>query len=515
MSIVLAIFLMACLVLIFRQIVLIRENRGLIARDQISTAALEVRQRRYNQLLRALSDAIIVVDIDGRVEALNEQAQALIGYSAEEAIRQPYEQVYTIIDPNSDNPMTNTLRTGQVSERRSNLTLNRKDGQQVQITEKVVPLLGDHGKVEGAMCLFRNMSEREVQEACLEQLTFRDSLTSLYNRAFFEVELHRLDSAEYLPLSLMIGDLDGLKLTNDIFGHAAGDELLKTVARVFSEVVRPNDRVFRWGGDEFVMLLPRTSTEEAARIRDAVMAKLAGKSIGPIKLHMTLGWATKERVEQDIRVVWQQADEQMYWMKTVDRTSFQRQTLESISQELFSRSAAEKGHGERVGELAEQFGAYLGLAEADLGKLKMAGYLHDIGKVALEPEILHKPFPLEPQDQHEMKRHPLVGFRLLNFFEDTADLADGVLAHHEWWDGSGYPKGLQGEKIPLLGRILAIMETYDRVSFNPFARPFGREEALQLIAEGAGGKFDPNLVQSFLEMMKVSDGIEVAVSKDE
>lgn len=514
MYIVLAILSLALLLMRLRQNALVRDNEGLMTRERISHAALERGQRRYEQTLRALSDAIIVVGADGQIDFINEQAQALTGWSEAEAVGQVYQHVYTINTPNRlsdpEDTIGQALRTGRAPEQRSYLSLSTKDGQRVSIMERVFPFLDEEGQVEGVLCFFRGMSRREIQRSRIEQLTFRDSLTGLYNRIYFEEELPRVDQSENMPLSIMIGDLDGLKLTNDIFGHTAGDELLKTVAQVLMEVCRPDDRVFRWGGDEFVVLLPHTSSEEVAKIRDDFMTKLAGKSIGPIRVHMPLGCATKESMEEDIRIVWQQADEQMYWMKTIGRSAFQRQTLEGISQELFSRSVAEKEHARRVSELAEEFGVFLGLAEADLRKLNVAGYLHDIGKVVLNPDILFKPFPLEPRDQHEMKRHPLVGFRLLNFFEDTADLADGVLAHHERWDGTGYPKGLQGKEIPFLGRVLAIIETYDRVLFDPFAHSFSPEEALQLIVDGSGSKFDPTLTQAFFEMMKRKGAISVA-----
>lgn len=522
MLIALAILSIVLLGMILRQNVLVKENRGLITRERVFSATQERRQRRYEQTLRVLVDAVIVIGRDGLVEYINEQAQSLTGWTEDEAVGQPYDQVYAIVtesgvheDVQTNDSIGETLRTGVAPEKRSILNLQTKDGRQVKITEKVYPLHDDQNRVEGVLCFFRDMSRKEVQRAQIEELTFRDSLTGLYNRAYFEEELPRIDIPENLPLSIMVGDLDGLKLTNDIFGHVAGDELLKMAGKALAGMCRPDDLVFRWGGDEFVVLLPRTSSEEVARIRDAFMTKLSGKSIGPVQAHMPLGCATKERVEQDIQVIWQQADEQMYWMKTVGRSAFQQQTLERICQELFSRSAGEKDHAEHVSALAEEFGMFLGLSEADLRKLRMAGYLHDIGKVALDPEILHKPYPLDLRDQHEMKRHPLVGFRLLNFFEETADLADGVLAHHEKWDGTGYPKGLQGNEIPLLGRILAIVETYDRVLFYPFTQSFSPEEALQLIADGAGNKFDPHLAKSFLEMIKLKDGVEVAISKEE
>jgi diguanylate cyclase (GGDEF)-like protein len=332
----------------------------------------------------------------------------------------------------------------------------------------------------------------------LAQHAFRDSLTGLYNRAFFEQELPRLDQPKHWPLSVLVGDLNGLKLTNDIFGHLVGDELLIAVSQAFREVCRPEDRVFRWGGDEFIVLLPATGQEAADEIRQRLQQALVGRAISSIPVNLPLGCRTKVDGNQDIQTVWQQAEEDMYWMKTIGQTRFERETLNGIMQELHGRSSAEREHAHRVSRLAEEFGRYLALDSDELRSLRLCGLLHDIGKVALEPMLLEQPYPLKPEDEREMKRHPLVGFRLLNLLDETADLATAVLAHHEHWDGGGYPRGLKEDEIPYFGRILAVVETYDRVHER------SRDQALELIREGAGKKFDPALCSAFLEMMAKS-----------
>lgn len=343
---------------------------------------------------------------------------------------------------------------------------------------------------------------QKAQQERIAELTYRDCLTGLYNRAFFEQELPKLDIPKEWPLSVIFADLNGLKLTNDIFGHSVGDDLLLEVSRVFMEVCRPEDRIFRWGGDEFIVLLPRTNVAQANELRTRLRKALEGRGVGSMNLYVPLGLSTKEDASQDMEVVLRQAEEEMYWLKTLGQKNYQSQTLERILDELYSKSEAERKHAERVKKLAEEFGEYLGLVPHELHTLKYAAYLHDIGKVAVDTNILHKPFPLPPAEQNEMKRHPLVGFRLLNFFEDTVDLANAVLAHHEHWDGNGYPKGIKGEEIPLLGRILAILETYDRVLNDPVRDVFCPEEALEFIMDGSGKKFDPQLSIAFVEMMK-------------
>lgn len=478
--------------------------------QRLRLADLDDERSKREQIVLSMNEAILVVDALGRVESLNGPAQKLTGWTQDEAVGKPYQMIYCCNNqeaygPKRD-PIGEVFEHGLASSAKAmtggeQFILTTRAGQTFTVIDRVSPLLNGQGIVNGVLCVFRDVSRREMNRERIAQLTFRDSLTGLHNRVFFDQEFPRLDSPENLPLSILVGDLNGLKLTNDIFGHSVGDELLISVAQTFLEVCRPDDRVFRWGGDEFVVLLPRTTLEEAQELRERLWQALAGRSVGPIKLHLPIGCSTKERVEDDIQIIWQIAEEDMYWKKTLGQGTFQRDILENIKHELFLRSEIEKEHAERVSKLAEEFGCYLGLSQNNQRKLREAGLVHDIGKIVLEPELLVKSYPLKPFELHETKRHPLVGFRLLNFFEETADLAGAVLAHHEQWDGGGYPKGLKGDDIPFLGRILAIIETYDRVRNNPSAQNVSANEALAVVEAGAGIRFDPALCNSFLEMM--------------
>lgn len=474
------------------------------------TSILELKRAvaKYEQILLAIGDAIVVVNLQGEVEMLNPVAEKLLEKSKAEAVGQHYQSIYQNkpaskschgVDPIGDLLTSHGLES---SICRTHVLVTSKSGREFDVIDYITPLFDENQQLLAVLVVFRELTALEAKEARIAELTYRDSLTGLYNRTFFEREIPRLDHPAYWPLSVLFADLNGLKLTNDIFGHAVGDELLLKVAQVFLDVCRPEDRAFRWGGDEFIVLLPRTDDEEAQQIRNKLQSALAEHVVGSMKLTVPVGLGTKDDASQDIRIVIQQAEEEMYWQKTIGQGNYQAEALERILVLLHSKSKAEREHAERVQELATQFGKYLNLAPHELRRLSYAAFLHDIGKVALDQELLHKPFPLGPTEQHEMNRHPLVGFRLLNFFEETMDLASAVLAHHEHWDGNGYPKGLKGEAIPLLGRILAIVETYDRALHDPDAECYSPEQALKLIAEGAGKKFDPHLASAFLEMMQ-------------
>ena len=193
----------------------------------------------------------------------------------------------------------------------------------------------------------------------------------------------------------------------------------------------------------------------------------------------------------------------MYSVKTLERDNIRNSAIDSIVSLLHQNSKREKEHSLRVSELCQKLGKTLNLPDREIRKLKEAGYLHDIGKIVLEPELMNKNHLLTNLEWNEVKRHSIIGYRILNSFDNTLDLAESVLAHHERWNGSGYPKGLKGEEIPKLARIIAIVEGYDRMTHDSDnIKAMSKEDAIQTLKDNAGILFDPKLVDVFTEMVQ-------------
>ena len=219
-----------------------------------------------------------------------------------------------------------------------------------------------------------------------------------------------------------------------------------------------------------------------------------------------MGYATKFSLDEPMNRVLATAEENMYSAKSLNRDVVRTRAIDAITSTLYESSQREQEHSERVSELSVKLGRALGLSEGKLKKLKEVARLHDIGKIVLEPNILNKNHLLTMEEWNEVKRHPIIGYRILNSFDDTVDLAESVLAHHEQWDGTGYPKGLRGEEIPLLARIIAVVESYERMthdSDNTKART--REDALKELRDNAGRQFDPMLAELFARMIEEGD----------
>ena len=348
--------------------------------------------------------------------------------------------------------------------------------------------------------LEEEINERTKREDEISYLSYHDKLTGLYNRRFYEVEIKRLDTERNLPISIIIGDVNGLKLVNDAFGHDKGDELLQKAAIAIESACRTEDIVARWGGDEFVILLPKTKPEEVEEIINNIKKQYSKERISSLSVSISFGWDTKRNLDEDILKVLKSAEDYMYKNKVIENETIRGNTINTIINTLHEKNPREEQHSQRVSEICQNIGRALGFSEIKINKLKVVGLLHDIGKIAIEEGILNKPGKLTEQERDEIKRHPDIGYRILSSSYNMLELADCILAHHERWDGSGYPKGLKGDAIPRVARIIALADSYDAmISERTYRKVLSEEEVLEEIRKHAGTQFDPEIARIFIE----------------
>ena len=351
-----------------------------------------------------------------------------------------------------------------------------------------------------------DITGRKEREARIEYISFHDALTNTNNRFFFEQELKRLDTEEYLPLSYIITDTNGLRLINDTLGHGAGDIILIETAKVLQRNIRKNDVLARVGGDEFAILLPKTTSSEAQAIMESIAAECQIKDIDidgkKLQLNIALGYATKTIATESLSLILKMAEDLMYRRKLLARDSYHSAFLSSLKQSLFERSHETEEHAERLVELTGRMGKVLGLQASQLNELQLLSTMHDIGKISIDNHILTKPGKLTEEEWLEMKEHSSIGYRIAMTSPDLQPIAPYILCHHERWDGTGYPQGLQGESIPLLSRILAVADAYDAMtSDRPYSKAMSEEDAVAEIVKGSGTQFDPEVVKLFLEVI--------------
>ena len=378
------------------------------------------------------------------------------------------------------------------------------DGRHVWLDTLKTPYYDDQGRIIGLIGISRDISERKQREEEIQYLNYHDTLTGLYNRAFLLAEQDRLDTVRQLPLSVIMGDINGLKLINDALGHAEGDRLLMETAEILKKSCRAEDIIARIGGDEFCILLPKTDAEGAQMIINRIKVNCDEYMRQPDKLvyytNISLGYATKTEVGQPLNKIQKTAEDYMYKRKLLEYKSLHSSILSSIKTTMFEKSNETEAHAERLAELSQKLGRSLGLSEDDLVALVLLSTLHDIGKISIDRGILTKADKLIDEEWAEMQRHPEVGYRITQASPELRHISDYILCHHERYDGTGYPQGLAGENIPLLSRILAVVDAYDAMTEDrAYRKAMSKKEAVAEILNGAGTQFDPLIAKTFVE----------------
>jgi two-component system, cell cycle response regulator len=347
------------------------------------------------------------------------------------------------------------------------------------------------------MCV--TFHERMKLLALVREESLTDALTGLGNRRCFmldlEERLENLDDSRSFVLALY--DLDGFKNYNDSFGHLAGDALLKRLAAKLQAATSSWGRAYRMGGDEFCVL-----TESAPTDADMLVASAAhalseqGEGFLVTSAYGAALLPYEARTPSDALRL---ADTRMYAHKESRRPTIHGQTSGVLLRAQSERDRALGQHAADVAELAQPVARRLGLADDELRRVQQVAELHDVGKFAIPDAILDKPGPLTSDEWELVRRHPVVGQRIVAAAPALADIADLVRATHERVDGGGYPDGLAGEDIPLVARVVAVCDAFDAMtSSRPYRPALSVDEALAELRRCAGTQFDPAVVAAFL-----------------
>lgn len=469
---------------------------------KISEEALKTSENRFRNIFENSSDGILII-VDDKITDCNIAMLKLLGYDSKSCIlgKKPCE-FYPEKQPDGKISEKKVVemrkRTIENGNWKFEWWYKRSDGKLLPV-EVMLTTISINGK-KFFHSLWRDISTRKQMEQKMKYLSYHDQLTGLYNRRFFEEELKRLDTEENFPLTIVMADVNGLKLVNDSLGHAVGDELLKKVSEVMINGCKANGIVARLGGDEFVILLPKTCDHETDQIIKHIKSEALKQKIGAVDISISFGYETKKNEEEKIEKILKKAEDYMYKKKLFEGPSMRGKTINAIISTLHEKNKREEQHSHRVSELCKDTGKALGLLDGEIEELKNVGLLHDIGKIAIEENILNKNGKLTDDEWKEIKKHPEIGYRILNTVNDMSEMAEYVLAHHERWDGTGYPKGLKRKEIPLQSRIIAIADSYDAmISKRSYRDALTEDVAIKELKENAGSQFDPELTKIFIE----------------
>jgi HD-GYP domain-containing protein (c-di-GMP phosphodiesterase class II) len=277
-----------------------------------------------------------------------------------------------------------------------------------------------------------------------------------------------------------------------------GDKLLIKVSDILKNSCRKEDIICRVGGDEFVVLLPGINNEKAEEITDRIVEESRSASLDSVIISLAVGYATKNRDDKDILEVYREADNKMYKNKLRYGKIMRNKTIETVLLNINNKYDNEQIHTERVSQYCEGIARAMNLNNNEIEDAKVAGALHDIGKIIVPPEILNKKSRLTEEDWETIKKHAVTSYQLLKSVDEYAHLAEAVLYHHERLDSSGYPEGLREDEIPLLSKIIAVADAYEAMTANrPYQKKKTKEEAVKELKKYVGTQFDKNIVEVF------------------
>jgi len=333
-------------------------------------------------------------------------------------------------------------------------------------------------------------------------IVFRDSLTGLYDRLFALEAMRMYINRGTTPFSIVMGDINGLSTINDTMGYDTGDEILAKVARILKTSCRDDDIVARWGGDSFMLLLPNTSPKETQIVLTRLYGEL-DRRFGENSSIMTFGYAAMDDHPRTAEELIREAERWTYRKKLLINKSHRSSIIQLLLTMLHEKSSDTQEHTERLENHCRRIAGALELSDEMVNDLVLLSMLHDIGKVGTPESILNKPGPLTPEERARIEQHPEIGYRITQAIPELSHASKYIMAHHEWWDGTGYPNGLSGAEIPLASRIIAVVDAYDViVTGRSYRAARSKEDAIRELKRCAGTQFDPKIVDIYVKLLE-------------
>ena len=467
---------------------------------RIAQAELEKSRAQYFNLYDLDPVGYLTLTEKGKVEIANLTAATLLDVNRSALLKSPFTSYVYKDDRNIFARFRKNLFRKAIPQE-CELKMIKNSGQvfwahlQAEVAE-------DEENKDTCRVVITDITERKKSEEKLQHLSFHDQLTGLYNRHYFNEEMKRIDTVRQLPIGIIIADLNRLKLINDTYGHTAGDEMLKKAADVLKEACREEDIITRWGGDEFVLLLPQVTEEILFDIGQRIKNLCSETVVRDVPVSLALGMAIKNEPPESLHEVLRKAEDEMYQHKTFESKKTKNVVLGSLIDTLAVKSIETKEHARKMQYVAYKIGEKYGLSDSELIRLNLLITLRDIGNINISEELLTNSKPLSDAEWNILKKHPEIGYRVAIATEDFAHIAEEILSHHEWWDGSGYPRGLKKDEIPLLARITAVADAYESMkNGRPYKPAMATKDIEVEFKRCAGTQFDPEIVNLLLTIL--------------
>ncbi len=456
--------------------------------------------RKAEELFRHAFDeapiGMALVAPDGRFLRVNRALAELTGYEESDLLHRSFQQITHPDDLLSDLDQMEQVLRGELRSYRMEKRYVRRDGSLLWVMLSVSLIRDTDGTPLHFVSQVEEIGDRKRQEAELERMANFDPLTGLGNRRKLMADLERLlADARGEPFGLAIFDLNGFKTYNDLFGHPAGDTMLSRLAQALNATLADEGVGYRIGGDEFCVIAHGDLESVFARASVALSAKGDWFSIESAYGHVLV--PTEAR---DVSSALQVADGRLYARKGTARRTAPQQARDALMQVLVEQDPLLFEHASRVARLAESSARLLGLDEEEVWHVRIAAELHDVGKSAVPELLLDKPGVLDETEWSFIRRHTLIGERIVGAAPALSRVGLLIRSSHERLDGNGYPDGLAGEDIPLGARIVAVADAFDAMtSDRPYARARSVDWAVEELRRCAGAQFDSRVVEAFID----------------
>ncbi len=443
---------------------------------------------------------LLIEPVTGSIIEANKAATDFYGYTKDELLHMTIQDIILL-----DKEEVRAMRLKALTQDRNSFTCPHrlKNG-----TARLVDVFSSPIEYNDKKVLFAIIFDVTQKEEIARQnqyMAYHDHLTGLYNRRYFEEEFKRQVENGAFPVGLLVGDVDGFKVFNDTYGHAEGDRVLKRIAENLRTLVGNDGILARIGGDAFAILVSGKDMAGMIRYLDRLNQQ-SDHAYGDPSLHETItiswGYALQKEREDTLDSLDKEAEAFMYNRKFYSNRSLKSKTVNTIMQTLFTKSEREKKHSDHVGLLSQAIARHMQLSNEEVNRIRVAGFLHDIGKIGIDEAILNKTGKLDASEWEIMKMHPVKSAGILDKTQEYQDISDIVISHHERYDGKGYPGKFQGEDIPLEARIIAVADTYDAITNDrPYRKPLEKNAAIEEMKRSAGTQLDPKIVSALIEML--------------
>jgi diguanylate cyclase (GGDEF)-like protein/PAS domain S-box-containing protein len=483
-----------------------RLNENVRAEAQASYRRARESEERFKGAFEGAPIGMVLFTFDdeapNEVIQVNRAMSEITGRTREDLCANVFRNVVHPDDATLGLEAVGRLARGEEEHTQFDMRYIHADGRTVWVAASVSLIHGESGEPDYAIAQVQDITARREAAQVLTFQALHDPLTGLGNRRSLLADLERgiAEATSARPLLLALFDLDGFKTYTDTFGHPAGDALLMRLATRLERVIDGSATAYRVGGDEFCVLSRAEDPHALPKLAaDALAEQGEGFTVtashGSVLLPIEASTATEALRE---------ADRRMYARKNADsRSSAGRQSADVLLRILSERSPALGVHLDEVTALCDAVAQRLGVPEADRSPLLQAASLHDVGKAAIPDDILNKPGPLSDDEWAFMRRHTLIGERILSAAPALSRAARLVRWSHERFDGKGYPDGLTGKAIPLASRIIAVCDAYDAmVSNRPYKDRTDPSDARAELRRCAGEQFDPEVVEAFCAVLE-------------